>query len=110
MSYSLDLNEYAKSVHENAKEKGFWEPNNGIIFYLKQCAMIHSEVSELVDAIAKGYDEKEVVEEMADVIVRLCDLWQGMHDDGVLETTLENALIDKAKKNRSRPKMHGKLA
>jgi NTP pyrophosphatase (non-canonical NTP hydrolase) len=104
------LDEYANAVHKTAKEKGFWEANNGLIFYIKQCAMIHSEVSELVDAISKGYSEDEVVEEMADIIVRVCDLWQGMKDDGVVETSISEALTKKANKNKARPKMHGKLA
>ena len=110
MTYLDEINSYAKEVHQNSVDKGFWEPNNGLIFYIKQCAMIHSEVSELVDAISKGYPEEEVVEEMADIVVRLCDLWQGMADDGVVETKLSDALIEKSIKNKSRPRMHGKLA
>ena len=107
---SIDLTNYCYKVHNNAVEKGFWEPNNGLIFYLKQCAMIHSEVSELVDAISKNKEEQEIVEEMSDIIIRICDLWTGMQRDGAVHTPLETMLNQKAEKNLSRPRLHGKLA
>ena len=106
----MDLTEYAWAVHQNAVNKGFWDSNNGINFYIKQCAMIHSEVSELVEAIAKDKSEEEIVSEMADIIIRLCDLWAGMNHDGLVKVKLQDALQDKAAYNKTRPHMHGKLA
>lgn len=106
----MDLTEYAWSVHQNAVNKGFWDNNNGINFYIKQCAMIHSEVSELVEAIAKDKGEQEIVSEMADIIIRLCDLWAGMNHDGLITIKLQDALKEKAEYNKTRPHMHGKLA
>lgn len=106
---SIELNGFSYSVHQNAVDKGFWDENNGTNFYIKQCAMIHSEVSEVVEAIAKDQGEK-IVTEMADVIIRLCDLWAGMNHDGLIKTSLETALNEKATYNKSRPHMHGKLA
>ena len=106
---AIDLTEFSYSVHQNAVDKGFWNENNGVNFYIKQCAMIHSEVSEIVEAIAKDHGEK-IVTEMADVIVRLCDLWAGMNHDGLIKTSLENQLREKAAYNKTRPYMHGKLA
>jgi NTP pyrophosphatase (non-canonical NTP hydrolase) len=107
---SINLTEYAWSVHQNAVNKGFWDNNNGINFYIKQCAMIHSEVSEVVEAIAKDKGEQQIVDEMADIIIRLCDLWAGMNHDGIVKIQLEDALRDKAEYNKTRPRMHGKLA
>jgi len=52
----VKLDNMAKMIHKNAVEKGFWEPNteeNHTIFYLKQIAMIHSECSEVLEAIRK---------------------------------------------------------
>jgi NTP pyrophosphatase (non-canonical NTP hydrolase) len=106
---AIELNGFSYSVHQNAVNKGFWDENNGINFYIKQCAMIHSEVSEVTEAIAKGHGEK-IVTEMADVIIRLCDLWAGMNHDGIIKTSLEDALEEKAAYNKTRPHMHGKLA
>jgi NTP pyrophosphatase (non-canonical NTP hydrolase) len=110
---NINLEEMAFSVHSNAIDKGFWEPNtpeNHTVFYLKQLAMIHSEVSEILEAVRKEKGEAAVVEEMADVIVRLIDLWAGMQRDGYVKTTLTDALLEKIAVNRSRPKMHGVLA
>lgn len=109
----INLEELAFAVHDNAVEKGFWEPNtadNHIIFYLKQLAMIHSEVSEVLEAVRKEKGESVVVEEMADIMIRLVDLWAGMHDDGYIQTTLTEALFSKIDINRDRAKMHGVLA
>jgi NTP pyrophosphatase (non-canonical NTP hydrolase) len=106
---AIDLTEFSYSVHQNAIDKGFWNENNGVNFYIKQCAMIHSEVSEITEAIAKGHGEK-IVTEMADAIIRICDLWAGMNHAGLIKTDLESQLKEKSQYNKTRPYMHGKLA
>ena len=113
----IDLEELAYAIHSNAIDKGFWEPlsnmeeQDHIIFYLKQLAMVHSEVSEVLEAIRKEKGEYAVVEEMADVLIRLLDLWCGMKRNGAIDNTLlTNVLLDKVNKNVERPKMHGVLA
>jgi len=110
---NVNLEELAYSIHSNAIDKGFWEPNtedNHIVFYLKQLAMVHSEVSEVLEAIRKEKGEDVVVEEMADVLIRLLDLWCGMQRDGVVKTTITDALLNKIDVNTTRAKMHGVLA
>jgi NTP pyrophosphatase (non-canonical NTP hydrolase) len=110
---NINLEEMAFAIHSNAIDKGFWEPNtpdNHTVFYLKQLAMIHSEVSEVLEAIRKEKGESVVVEEMADVLIRLLDLWSGMQRDGAVSTTITDALMQKVSINKDRPKMHGVLA
>lgn len=114
---NINLEELAYKIHQNAIDKGFWDPINRmeeedrIIFYLKQLAMIHSEVSEILEAIRKEKGEHQVVEEMADVLIRLLDLWCGMkRNEDIKKTLLTNVLIEKINKNTERPKMHGVLA
>lgn len=110
---NINLEEVAYGIHSNAIDKGFWDPNtpdNHIVFYLKQLAMIHSEVSEVLEAIRKEKGEEVIVEEMADVLIRLLDLWAGMQRDGAVRTPLTDALIKKTSVNTSRPRMHGVLA
>jgi NTP pyrophosphatase (non-canonical NTP hydrolase) len=114
---NVNLEELAYAIHSNAIDKGFWEPlynmeeEDKIIFYLKQLAMVHSEVSEVLEAIRKEKGEYAVVEEMADVLIRLLDLWCGMKRNGVIENTLlTTVLLEKINKNVERPKMHGVLA
>lgn len=107
---SFDLEEMAAVIHVNAKTKGFWDENNGTIFYLKQLAMVHSEVSEVLEAIRKEKGEQQVVEEFADIIIRVLDLYMGMKQDGYTDLKLEQVLRDKLKINTERPRMHGVLA
>lgn len=98
-------------LNQNAREKGFWDENNGVNFYIKQMAMIHSEVTEILEALRKEKGDHAIVEEMADVIIRLLDLYGGMRLDGYFEgILLENVLMEKIETNKSRPKMHGVLA
>ena len=109
----FDLDDIAHTIHANAVEKGFWEANteeSRTIFYLKQLAMIHSEVSETLEAIRKEKGEDAVVEELADIIIRVLDLWAGMSWDQYINKSLKNTVAEKVEKNRSRPKMHGVLA
>jgi len=107
---SVNLSEFAYAVHSNAVKKGFWNDNNGKIFYLKQVAMIHSEVSEITEVISKGEDPEKAVLEMADVIIRVLDLWAGMNHDGVFKGNIETVMKEKAEYNKTRPYMHGKQA
>ena len=81
----MNFDDWAREIHETSVEKGFWEPNNDdthVIFYLKQIAMIHSECSEVLEAIRKEKGDDQVVEELADVVIRTLDLYQGLKDDG----------------------------
>lgn len=109
----IDLDEVAFAIHCNAVEKGFWEPNtpdNRTTFYLKQLAMVHSEVSEVLEAIRKEKGDDQVVEEFADIFIRVLDLWAGMVRDGYTKESIEEHLVDKINKNTTRPHMHGVLA
>lgn len=116
---TINLDATAKELHDNAVAKGFWEPNKSdthIIFYLKQLAMIHSEVSEVLEAIRKEKGAEKIVEEFADIIIRVLDLYWGMNRDGILHTeegfniSLHDVFEEKIGINRERPRMHGVLA
>lgn len=113
MTYLNDLNDLAFTLNANAREKGFWDADtedNRIIFYLKQLAMVHSEVSEVLEAIRKEKGDDVVVEELADIIIRVLDLWAGMSTDQYTNCSLAAAINEKMQKNVTRPKMHGVLA
>lgn len=108
---NIDVTELSYMIHQNAKDKGFWDENNGVNFYIKQMAMIHSEVSEILEALRKEQGDEAIITEMADVLIRLFDLYAGMRVDGYFEgLLLENVLLSKAEQNKLRPRMHGVLA
>lgn len=109
----MNFDEWAREIHDNAVEKGFWEPNtpeNHTIFYLKQIAMIHSEATEVLEAIRKEKGDDQVVEELADILIRTLDLYEGLKRDGYTNKSLHQTMRYKTTYNRQRAKMHGVLA
>jgi NTP pyrophosphatase (non-canonical NTP hydrolase) len=99
--------EIASQLHETAKEKGFWPPQVDDIFIAKQCMMIVSEVTEVMEAVRKEKGSQEIVEELADVLIRTLDLWRGMYDNGYVEHSLDDAIERKSQYNKTRPERHG---
>ena len=96
-------------LHQTAVEKGFWE---GEVNYDKignKLALVHSEVTEVLEAIRKNKGSEEVVEEMADIIIRLLDLYAAMRDEKMIDHSLDEILDKKLNINKERPKLHGNL-
>jgi len=97
----------ARQVHLIAKSKGFWD---GEVTYDKignKLALVHSEVTEVLEAIRKDQGQEKVVEEMADIIIRLVDLYQAMVNTGQINDSLDFVLEKKIMKNMERPALHG---
>jgi NTP pyrophosphatase (non-canonical NTP hydrolase) len=102
---SLDI--LAKELHEVAVEKGFWPDKVDDIFITKQLMMIVSEAVEVMEAIRKDKGKQEVADEMADIIIRTLDLYQGLRNNGYVDGELQVALNNKTDFNKSRPERHG---
>jgi NTP pyrophosphatase (non-canonical NTP hydrolase) len=103
----LSLDGMAKELHEVAVEKGFWPDKIDDIFITKQLMMIVSEAVEVMEAIRKDKGKQEVADEMADIIIRTLDLYQGLKDNGYVDGELQVALNNKTDFNKSRPERHG---
>lgn len=86
-----------KEAHEIAVSKGWHDEPVPIPVAL---ALIHSEVSEALEADRKG-DRENFVEELADVCIRIFDLC------GLLDIDLQKAIHEKMNKNRMRSYKHG---
>ncbi len=99
--------EWAISLHETAVDKGFWSYAVDDIFIAKQCMMIVSEVTEVMEAVRKDKGSQEIVEELADIMIRTLDLWKGMYDQGYVEHSLDDAMERKSDYNKTRPERHG---
>ena len=106
MIYS-SLDTMAKDIHSVAVEKGFWPDKVDDIFITKQLMMIVSEAVEVMEAIRKDKGKQEVADEMADIIIRTLDLYQGLVDNGYVDQELQIALNNKTSFNKSRPERHG---
>lgn len=109
----MNLDRLAIRLHETAVEKGFWDALGSLpeedrfIFYAKQIAMIHSEATEVLEALRKSKGPEEVVEELADIIIRVCDLYEGLRENGEVLSSLNKTVRSKARVNTNRPKLHG---
>jgi len=105
--YGLDA--LAAMLHETAREKGFWDGEYSHDKVGNKLALVHSEVTEVLEAIRKSQGSEKVVEEMADVIIRLLDVYAAMRNEEQILHSLDEVLEAKINKNKERPRLHGNL-
>lgn len=91
------INKLCQKAYETAKDKG-WHDEEGEIGTI--LALVHSEVSEALEADRKG-DSENFAEELADVCIRIFDLC------GLKGIDLEKAILQKMEHNKHRPFKHG---
>jgi NTP pyrophosphatase (non-canonical NTP hydrolase) len=113
------LSNLANDLHETAKTKGFWRkvyidgntyPIQDIDFMLAKLALVHSEVSEVLEAMRKQQGEEKIVEELVDIFIRLMDFYAGAKATGWVTSSFDDILEKKVGINKERPPMHGNLA
>lgn len=95
--HEMIIENYCKRAFETAKSKGWHDEERETGTML---ALIHSEVSEALEADRKG-DAENFVEELADVCIRVFDLCGSRGID------LGAAIEAKMEKNLGRSHMHG---
>lgn len=105
--YGLDA--LAAILHETAVEKGFWDGEYTHDKIGNKLALVHSEVTEVLEAIRKSHGSEKVVEEMADVIIRLLDVYAAMRNEESVVHSLDEVLNKKMNINKERERLHGNL-
>ncbi|EWG08872.1 MazG nucleotide pyrophosphohydrolase domain-containing protein [Cytobacillus firmus] len=91
------INTLCKNAYETAKSKGWHDESRETGTLL---ALIHSEVSEALEADRRG-DHENFAEELADILIRVFDLC------GAKDIDLEKAVISKMERNKGRSYKHG---
>lgn len=106
-----DFDTISTELHATAREKGFYDSLDMTEFnsQAKQIAMIHSEATEVLEALRKEKGEAAVLDEISDILIRTFDFYAALVNAGVVTGSLDEAFAKKANVNTTRPRMHGVL-
>ena len=101
------FDELADEIHPTNVDKGFWVDPVMMDKYVAKLALIHSEVTEVLEALRKSQGTDKVTEEFADILIRTFDLYGKLVKDGEADPHLFEVMKKKMEANKNRPPKHG---
>lgn len=104
----MKLSDMCRLAHQMSREKGWYDQDDGKRNQGELIALMHSELSEALEAARKGNPASEKIpefsgieEELADVLIRIGDFC------GYMGFDLEGAVSAKMGYNQNRAYRHG---
>lgn len=97
----------AKRIHATSVEKGFYDEPVTMDKVAAKIALIHSEGTEVLEALRKSQGADKVTEEISDILIRTLDLHDWLVGLGLATDDLDTTMNAKMKKNEERPPKHG---
>lgn len=117
MSYPMTFDDWARSIHQWARSKGFYDRERLVVvdpitgdvegrpmnpsLPSEKLMLIVTEVAEVQEAL-RDDDRENEAEELADVVIRCLDYaaWRGIN--------LDAGIAAKMGRNHNRPHLHGR--
>lgn len=93
----------ARRIHINSVKKGFYDEPVLLDKVVAKLALIHSEVTEVLEALRKSQGKVAVTEEIADILIRTLDLHDWMVELDLATDDLDFIMGRKMEKNENRP-------
>lgn len=103
----LAFDRLGDEIHQTNVEKGFWDRPVMMDKYVAKLALIHSELTEVLEALRKSQGADKVTEEFADVLIRTFDLYATLVAAGEADPELFGVMQDKMETNKNRAPKHG---
>lgn len=101
------FDQLAAEIHPVNVEKGFWGEPEMMDKYAAKLSLVHSEVSEVLEALRKAHGNDKVTEEFADIFIRCLDLYGTLVDADLAAPDLYGVMRAKMEFNKTRPPKHG---
>lgn len=102
-----EFDRLGEEIHATNVAKGFWSEPVMMDKYVAKLALIHSELTEVLEALRKSQGADKVTEEFADVLIRTFDLYDTLVEAGEADPELYGVMRDKMEVNKNRAPKHG---
>lgn len=97
----------AKRIHKTSVEKGFYDEPVLMDKVAAKIALVHSEGTEVLEALRKNKGADKVTEEITDILIRTLDLHEFLVEKGLATDDLDLTFFTKLVTNENRPAKHG---